>query len=372
MLNDDLSPELQSTLDTITESFRKHFRETQATRSRQRADKNRHGLVRFSRAIMEMGTDRGLQDGPEREFFTEVAKFRGQQFDAHRITLPLRFLDEQRDLTVAQASAGGYLVGVDVGEAKDVLRPWSISIQGGVTVEENLTGNVVIPKTGTGTDALSWQGSEQAQAPPTQPTVSQIAMTPKVGVGIVNASRNFMIQANPERWLRRELKRVAGVAVDTAALVGSGNSGQPLGLLNYLGLSTQSGTSLAWAGVLAMKKNASLANVPHGTTKFISNPTTMALLEGRERATGNGGFIWQDDKIASCAAFATTLMPASTMISGPFTGLTLGLWSDLQIEINPSDPALFKTGAVQIRVLVAVDTCLTIDPLAFTVASSIT
>lgn len=204
------------------------------------------------------------------------------------------------------------------------------------------------------------------------PALSQAALTPKVGIGIVQASRNFMTQAEPERWLRRELARVAGVAIDTATLNGSGASGQPLGILNSSGLSTQSGTALPWAAVLAMKKNASLANVADGSTSFISTPTVRAFLEAREKSSGNGGFIWQEDKIASCPAFASSIMPVASMISGPFAGVILGLWSDLRIEINPFDSTLFRNGGVQIRVLVACDVAIVVDPSAFTVASSIT
>ena len=372
MRTDELSPELEETLSIITKSFRTQFQQSQERTRLHKAASDRHGLVRFSRAISHMMDDRGLQDGPEHEFFTEVAKSRGGHFDPHRIILPISFLNEQRDLTVAQSAAGGYLVGTDVGEATAVLRPWSIVIQGGISVEESLTGNVAIPKTLPGTTAITWQSTENTQAPPTQPAVSQAAMTPKIGLGIIQASRHFMLQADPERWLRRELKRIAGVAIDTATISGTGTSGQPLGINNFAGLSTQSGTSLAWSGVLSMKKNASLANIADGATSFISTPTIRALLEAREKVAGNGGFIWQDDRIANCNAYATTLMPTGALLSGPLAGITLGLWSDLRIEINPFDSSLFKSGGVIIRVLVAVDTALTVDATSFTLSTSVT
>ena len=60
------------------------------------------------------------------------------------------------------------------------------------------------------------------------------------------------------------------------------------------------------------------------------------------------------------------------MIAGPLGGIVLGLWTDLKIEVNPFDPALFKNGVVQIRVLVACDVALLIDPSSFTLATSIT
>lgn len=368
-MSDTLSPELQATLDTLTDYHRRQLSLYQHGRRVRQSAKDRHGVVRFSRAIAAMMTDRGLSDGPEAEFFAEVAKLRGESFDPHRIRLPLTCLT--RDLSAAQATAGGYLVGVDLGEAVEVLRPWSIVVNGGVSVEEQLTGNATVPKTVAGV-TITWQPTETTEASPSNPTISQAALTPHVGIGIVTASRNFMVQADPERWLRRELARVAGVAVDTAVLTGTGANGQPLGILNTAGLSAQSGTSLAWPGVLAMKKNAAAVDAPDASIAFISTPAIRATLEAREKASGNGGFIWQDDRIANCPAYASTLMPAGTMLSGPFAGITLGVWSDLRIEINPYDATMFKTGAVQIRVLVACDVAITAPLAAFTVASSIT
>jgi hypothetical protein len=54
------------------------------------------------------------------------------------------------------------------------------------------------------------------------------------------------------------------------------------------------------------------------------------------------------------------------------SGITISLWSDLEIEINPYDSTMFRFGGVQIRVYVAVDVCVTVPLTAFTLASSIT
>lgn len=156
-----LRPQLEQTLEIITGSFRKQFEAFEDRQIRHRGGSDRHGTVRFSRAIQAMMGDHGLHDGPEHEFFSEIARARGESLDPHRIILPLTCL--KRDLNVAQATAGGFLVGVDVGEAQDVLRPWSVIISGGVTVEEQLTGNVTIPKTLTGT-SITWQPTEASHS----------------------------------------------------------------------------------------------------------------------------------------------------------------------------------------------------------------
>lgn len=369
MRNEPLNPTLQALREHMIQDVDRQLHDFQDSGLRAQSHADRKGRVSFARAISEMSTPHGLRSGPEAEFFQEVARARGESFDPHRTILPIGCLS--RDLNVAQATAGGYLLGSNIHETSDLLRPWSIVLQGGAIVEEHLAGNILIPIESAG-PSISWQSTETAQASPSTPTVRQAAMTPKVGIAIMNASKNFMVQTNAEPWLRRALKRTAGVAVDSAVLAGTGTDGQPLGLTNTPGLSTQSGTTLAWAGVLSMKANAALADSPDSSIAFVAPPATRQLLEGREKsATGTGNFIWADDRIASCRAYASTLMPTASMLCGPLSGVTVGLWGDLRIEINPFDQTLFKSGAIQIRVLVATDVAITVPLTAFTLATSI-
>jgi HK97 family phage major capsid protein len=178
---------------------------------------------------------------------------------------------------------------------------------------------------------------------------------------------------DPERYIRRELLKTAGEVIDTAVLNGSGASGQPRGIINITTISTQTGTSLDRADVLAMKKNAADANAAEETISFIGTTAVAQLLEGRTNETGGGTYIWQDGKIVNCRAYASTTMPSATLLSGAMSEVTLGLWgSGITIETNPYDPVLFKTGVVQLRVIVLCDVALGCAPTAFTKATSIT
>jgi HK97 family phage major capsid protein len=201
----------------------------------------------------------------------------------------------------------------------------------------------------------------------------QSALKPKIAIGLIQASRQFMQQADPDAWIRRGLLIAAGMIADQAVLNGTGADGQPLGLMNTPGLSTQSGTSLGWAGVLHMKKLAADANVKDGSISFVSTSAVRELLEARERATGGGTFIWENDRIASCPAFATTDMPTAAMLAGPMAEVFFGLWgAGMRVEVNPFAPALFKSGVVQIRVVLECDVAVACNLAALTKATSIT
>jgi HK97 family phage major capsid protein len=336
---------------------------------RRKAERDRRHPALLSRAIVQMAGV-GL-DGAEKEWAMETSKLSPNGYDAHRMFVPWSALT--RDLNVASDGAGGYLVGVDVLPAVDVLRPFATVVRAGVTVVEGLAGDATLPRT-SATASVTWMADETAAATPSTPTLAGPLMQPKTAIGVVQASRNFQKQASdPEAFIRRELLRTAGGIVDGAVLAGAGSSGEPRGILNVTGVGTQSGTSLAWTGVLHMKKVAADANAQDGTIAFIGTTAVRELLEARTKESGGGRYIWEDDRIASCPAYASTLMPTATLLSGPFGMCYLGLWGPgIVVEVNPFDPTLFKSGVIQVRLVVACDVALGCDPAAFTKSASIT
>jgi HK97 family phage major capsid protein len=186
-------------------------------------------------------------------------------------------------------------------------------------------------------------------------------------------SRLFGLQTSDDQYVARELLRSTGELVDQAVLGGSGASGQPTGVLNTVGVQTQSGTTLGWAGVTNMKEQAFTNNASSdGTFSFISTPAVRELLENRERVATAGRFVWEDDRVASAPAFATTAMPAASMAAASWSDVVLALWGDdIQVEVNPTDPTDFKTGVIQARVIVAADVAVQ-HPAAACISTSIT
>jgi hypothetical protein len=275
-----------------------------------------------------------------------------------------------RDLSTSSPSAGGYLVGTSTGEALDVLRPWSVTARAGIDSIENLKNNSTLPRT-TSKATGYWLSTETGQVTESQPALGAIALTPKSCGAFIPFSRNLSMQAASEAYVRRELLRTMGGLVDAAVINGSGISGQPLGLLNTPGIGTQSGTSLAQAGVTRMKSLVATANAPDENISFLGTPAVRELLENRARPTGLG-FVWDDDTVASRPARVSTDVPTATLICGAFSEILLALWgTGFVFEVNPYDPVGFKAGIIQARVLVSVDVAIK-HADAFTVSSSIT
>lgn len=322
----------------------------------------------FSFSRMLGGMAAGTLDGLEAEVLQETARAAGKAYDPQRVTIP--FSAFTRDLSTATPGAGGYLAGTETGEAVDTLRPWSVVARAGVTVLERLRGDQSIPRT-TGNVTVHWLDSETAEPTASQPALGSISMTPKTASAFTPFSRNFGVQANGETFVRRELLRTAGIAVDVASLNGSGVAGQPLGLLNHTGYHAQTGTSLAFTGVLAMKKNVAESNAADADIAYIATPAIRELLEGREKVADTAQFIWATDSVADRPAYVSTIVPTATMVAGVWSELVVGFWSGIEVELNPFDPDGFKAGTIQARVMVTMDTAV-LHPAAFSVARAVT
>jgi HK97 family phage major capsid protein len=319
-------------------------------------------VPRLNPARLFMDLSVGHSHGEDAEVAQENANRANVPYDPQRPIL------EFRDLTVATAGSGGYLVETEVQEAIDMLRPWSVMTQAGILIRTGLVGSQTVPRV-SAKSTPAWQSAEATQITASQPTLVQIASSPKqVGV-VITFSRQLALQTNADFFVRRELMRTVGSAIDQALLNGSGVSGQPQGLIGTSGVQTQSGTTLN-TGVLTMKKLSAEANVTDTNISFLSTPAVRALLEAREVVTGSGKFVWQDERVAARPAFVSTDVPTAVMVAGDFSLLLLNLWGNgFQVEIDPTTG--FKTGVISARILVSCDVVV-LQPTGYVVASSIT
>lgn len=360
-----LDPDFQTVFDARVAEERDRLFRAQDLRNRvlrARGQVAAGGKVSIARAVLAMSNGNLYKGAPfEHDVLERV------DGDPQRVRFPFSAF---RDLTAAAAGAGGYLVGTETPAAVDALRPWSVTARAGILIAAGLQGNQAVPKV-TEHAIPQWLQTEATPGTPSTPALSQIVLTPKTVTAIVSFSRQLALQANAEFFVKRELMRVVGTAIDQAVLNGSGASGQPLGLLQAPGIGSQSGASLAYAGVVAMKADCALANAPDESISYIGTPGVRQLLETRERATGNG-FVWDDDRVASRPARVTNDLPAATLVAGAWEALFLGVWGDgFVLEVNPYDPVGFTRGMVEGRIIVSCDVAA-LHAAAFSVATSIT
>ena len=234
-----------------------------------------------------------------------------------------------------------------------------------MTVIPDLKANVAIPLVGTAATGL-WLGTEHTEITETQPVIGQASMTPKTVAAFLRFSKQLSREPAVEPFLRSHLVGTLGQLVDQAVLNGSGISGEPQGLFQTPDTTSQSGTSLTWANVLAMKKAAAAANGE--ASAWIGTPATREILEGREKAAG-AGFIWDDGRMAGIPALATMGAPAASLSCGPWSSIVLGLWGDIEIMVDPFTS--WNTGVLQMRVMLHCDVAV-LNRTAFVISETVT
>lgn len=342
----------------------------------------------LSRLLSVMTTPSMQLDGYEREFLDEIRRGTDGFYTQQRFPIPLQLLADPtvrpdvlaRDLSKGTLGAGGYLVGTDVAPVADLLRPWSVATQAGVSVidlpgVDRISGDLIIPKVGNGVTTY-WLDTEFSSITQSDPGTDKLVMSPKSGGAFTKYSRLLARQGNvADAMLQREMLRAIGKMVDIAILSGSGASGQPKGITNTAGIITTSG-AFSWATACTMEQTAADQGADDGKVGFVTTPAIRKLLKTRTIDAGNAGVpLWLSAKdgesLAGRQAHVASYSPAATMIAGPWNDCVLAMWGTPVLEVNPNDPAGFKAGIFEAKIVVDCDVGL-LHPAAWTVHTSLT
>lgn len=279
-----------------------------------------------------------------------------------------------RGLTAGTGANGGYLVDDrNLGYAP-ALQPRSVVLKAGALVVPVRGGAVFVPKGSSGVTTY-WLANEAATATESQPLFGMIQPAPKMLAAYCEVSRQLLLQSNAEEVLRQELAGAAAAALDAAVLNGSGASGQPAGIISTAGIGGVTGTSLAFAGITEFQQDVALANAGHdpGTCAYVTTPAVSGILKQRQRFSSNDTPIWEGPlthgKVDGIDAYATTGMPASNLLYGDFSAVTVVIWDDLAIELNPFTK--MPQSIVGVRLLLPMDVVVRYAS-AFSLATAVT
>jgi len=199
----------------------------------------------------------------------------------------------------------------------------------------------------------------------------------------------MLLQSTPdiEQLVRADMAAVLARTLDAAAIDGTGLAEDPVGIVNQSGVGGvaigTNGGPMAFANLLAMVENVELANAGDENRAWVGNPHIKAQLMATPKITGVAGIgmvMDQPDQLAGYQFASTTLVPAngtkgtgtglSTLIYGEWSDLLIGLWSELDILVNPYAAGPYSKGNVQIRAMMTVDIEVR-HPQSFCVCSDI-
>lgn len=296
----------------------------------------------FLRALNAMAnpSDKSAWDAAafEREVSEAGAKAAGKA--SRGLFIPGEILRAKRDLTVGTNSAGGFTVATDLMADSfiEMLRNRAVVMRAGATMMSGLVGNVAIPKQSAA--ATAYWVAESGAPTESQQTLAQVTMSPKTVGAWTDISRRLLIQSSidVEAMVRRDLAAVIALAIDTAALYGSGSSNQPTGVKNQSGVNTKdfAATNPTFAELVAMETEVATDNADIGSLVYLFNPAQRGALKTTEKATNTAQFVWEPGNTVNGYRTETSnQVTAGDVFFGNFADLLIGFWSGLDLMVDP-------------------------------------
>ena len=326
----------------------------------------------ITRAIRACADNNWRDAGLEGEASREIAKRLGTVQDPKKFYVPADI--QKRDLTVATAANGGYLVATQNQSFIDLLRNRSVAYKMGVTNLSGLQGSVTIPKL-TAAASTFWLSTEATAITESQQTLGQLALSPKTVGAYTEISRQLLLQSSPsaDSLVQSDLAQIVALAVDSAVLSGSGASGQPQGIIGSAGVGSVTGTSIAYAGIVEFQTDTASGNALFDSSGYVTTPAVAGLLKQRVKFTSTASPIWEgkllEGTVDGYRAMASLQVPTANILFGDFSKVVLAEWGVLEVEVNPY--ANFQSGIIGVRAMYSIDVGVRYGA-AFSLATSVT
>lgn len=323
--------------------------------------------------------DRGAQEAAafEREA-SNAARQRSGREHRGEATIPVdvirsTLMQGQRDLVVGTATAGGNVVSTDLLSASfiDLLRNQMALEQMGIMMMTDLAGNLAIPRQTGG--ATAYWVAESGAPTESQQAFDQVPLTPKTVGAFTDMSRRLLLQSSidVEAFVRMDLAKVLGLAIDIAGVNGPGSANQPRGVLNTAGIGAvvggTNGANLSYGHIVDLESAVETANASVGNLGYLVNAKTRGYLKKTVKfGSGTEMPIWDagneplngyrtgvSNQVPGNLVKGTSGAVASAVIFGNWSDLILAMWSGLDLMVNPYTGA--DTGTVRIHAFQDVD-----------------
>jgi HK97 family phage major capsid protein/HK97 family phage prohead protease len=281
---------------------------------------------------------------------------------------------QKRDLTVSTATAGGNLVATELsGDFIELLRNAMVVMGMGTRMLSGLQGNIAIPKM-TGAGTAYWVSENTVPGGEANQSFGQVTMSPRTVGAYTDISRRLLLQSSVdvEAMVTQDLATILGLAIQQAAINGTGTANQPQGILNAITASVVGGTDGAaptWAHIVELETDVAVANADVGTLGYLVNAQTRGKLKGTSKVSGQNGFVWDggDTPVNGYRTGVTNAVPSnlvkgssgavcSAIIFGNWADLVIGMWGTLDLMADPYTGS--AAGTVRIRALQDVDVAI--------------
>ena len=295
----------------------------------------------FLRALKALAhpNDKEAQRAAAFEFEVSEAAQAKTGKEARGLLIPADVLGYgRRDLTVGTANQGGDLVATDLLSDSfiELLRKALVLQSAGANVLTGLQGMVAIPRQSGG--ATTYHVAENSNITESQLTVDQVSLQPRTIGALTDYSRRLLLQSSMdvENLVRGDLAKQIAIEIENQAINGVGTESKPLGILNVTGINTESGVA-AFSDFVNAEAALGTDNALQGNLGYLMNSALRGTLKTTEKASGtNGIFVYEgDNTINGYSAYVSNSMPDSTAVFANFSDVMIGLWSGLDIMVDP-------------------------------------
>jgi HK97 family phage major capsid protein len=300
-----------------------------------------YSLTRAIAGMVAQMTGTGSFDGLEAEASAAIAKRSGRQAQGFFIPVEITHgTKQQRNLVAGTGSAGGFTVPTELQSPIIELLRNTAQVAGlGARILSGLTGNVSIPRQ-TGATTAQWL-AETAEANQVDQTFGQLAMTPKRLAARSGYSLQLIRQSSVqvEGFVRDDQAQVLGLAVDLAAIQGTGSGGQPLGIVGTSGVGTITFSAAAtYAKYIDAIAALLTANSMAGTPAFLGSPAAWSKGKTIPRVSGAGAtamIIGADNTVDGYRFVPSNHLPSNRLIFGDFSQLIIGYFGEPDVVVDP-------------------------------------
>lgn len=306
-----------------------------------------------------------------------------------------RLINQMMQRTIYQvgtASQGGNLVETELlaSDFIEVLRNSTVTGQLGARYLTGLVGDINIPRQDTQTPTY-WVG-ESVALTEGEATFDQVQLRPHVVGALSKMSRLMLQQSTPaiEQITREDLLEVSALAVDAAALYGTGSNSQPTGVANTTNVGAvvfgTNGANYDFDHMIELYAAPLVANAPQANLAFAINAKVKGYLATLKSTTGQ--YLWNpsagvagsipsdlvgyryavSNQLPYNLTKGTSAGICSMSVFGNWQELLIGEWGVLEIMVNPYDSTGFTTGDVSVRAFQTVDVGVR-HPASFAVTS---
>lgn len=312
-------------------------------------DLRKYSYARAIQQVVDKG-ESGNFDGLEGEIHRELVK--GLPADSPRhggIMVPMRL--GARTMDTLTAGKGTETVFDQPGELIEYLRNAAYVIAMGARTLTGLKGPVPFPRM-EGDATVHWVSENPGtDVPDSDLAFGQVVLSPKTMMGNVPFSRQLLSQStlDIEGIVRESLGAAHGLAIDRAALHGTGVSGQPMGIYNTADVQTLAiGGAPAYAKLVEMLGKVGDKNAVMGALGWLTTPILAAkMMATLEFSAAGARPIWtgplDNGQVAGYRARATNQVSKTLgaggnehgLVFGNWATVLIGLWSSMELVVDP-------------------------------------